>query len=172
MHLIPTIPGGWNPNDDGVFYIQQSQGDIVFLSSADTEIHSLNNAYKEVSQQLSSNVTRSRVPSLRMANLIYLKQELTIDKYVEEVISQAKLVVCRLLGGISYYPYLVEAIEIECRQKNIPVLFLSGYDAPDVELMNLSTVDLSVSDTVWKYFCAGGKSNLSNALRYIFNHFF
>ena len=156
MHLIPTIPGGWNPNGEGVFHIQQSIGDIVFLSAADTEIHSLNNAYRELHQ------THPQLPSLRIANLVYLKQELTIDKYVEEVICHAKLVVCRLLGGRNYYPYLFEAISIACEQNNIPVLFLPGYDAPDVELLNSSTVDVTIADTVWKYCCAGGKHNLKN----------
>lgn len=166
MHLIPTIPGGWNPNDDGVFYIEQTPGDIVFLSAADTEIHSLNNAYKELV------VLNDKIPTLRMANLIYLKQELTIDKYVEETIGKAKLIVCRLLGGINYYPYLVEAISIECEEKNIPVLFLPGYDAPDVELLNCSSVDIDVFDAVWNYFGAGGKNNLTECLKYLYHKVF
>lgn len=170
MHLIPTIPGGWNPNDDGVFYIQQTPGDIVFLSAADTEIHSLNRAYHEVSQPVSPSGTGW--PSLRMANLVYLKQELSIDKYVEEVVGKAKVVICRLLGGKSYYPYLVETVSKVCEEKKIPVLFLPGYDAPDLELLNSSTVDMVVSDTVWKYLCAGGKQNLKNCLKYIFKNFF
>jgi cobaltochelatase CobN len=166
LHLIPTIPGGWNPNAEGVFHIQQTPGDIVFLSSADTEIHSLNNAYREIHQ------SAANIPTLRIANLVYLKQELTIDKYVEEVIGEAKLVVCRLLGGRNYYPYLFEAISITCEQKNIPVLFLPGYDAPDIELLNSSTVEANIADTVWKYLCAGGKQNLINCLKYIFNAIF
>lgn len=170
MHLIPTIPGGWNPNDEGVFYIQQTPADLIFLSAADTEIHSLNNAYKDLAAE--TNAINASLPGLRMANLVYLKQELTIDKYAEEVISHARLVICRLLGGKNYYPYLVEAIRIVCEQKQIPVLFLPGYDAPDIELLNESTVDISVSDTIWKYFCAGGKNNLNHCLKYIFNTFF
>jgi cobaltochelatase CobN len=170
LHLIPTIPGGWNPNDDGVFYIQQTPGDIVFLSSADTEIHSLNNAYRDLCQPASP--TDADWPSLRMANLIYLKKELTIDKYVEEVVGKAKLVICRLLGGKSYYPYLVESIRIVCKERHIPVMFLPGYDAPDIELLSSSTADITISDTVWKYLCAGGKQNLTNCLVYIFKAFF
>lgn len=166
MHLIPTIPGGWNPNAEGVFHIQQTPGDIVFLSSADTEIHSLNNAYREIYQPAAN------IPSLRIANLVYLKQELTIDKYVEEVVGEAKLVVCRLLGGRNYYPYLFEAISITCELKKIPVLFLPGYDAPDIELLNSSTVEANIADTVWKYLCAGGKQNLINCLKYIFKAVF
>ena len=74
MHLIATIPGGWNPNDDGIFYIEQQPGDIVFLSAGDTEIHTINEAYKELHK-----AEGDTLPSLRMTNLVYLKQELTID---------------------------------------------------------------------------------------------
>lgn len=179
MHLIPTIPGGWNPNGEGVFHIQQRPGDIVFLSAADTEIHSLNNAYRELYQQAtaapssgSSTAGNTPLPSLRIANLVYLKQELTIDKYVAEVIGEAKLVICRFLGGSSYYPYLFEAVSIECELRKIPVLFLPGYDVPDIELLNSSTVDLHIADTVWKYLCAGGRRNHLQCLQYIFHTFF
>lgn len=173
MHLIPTIPGGWNPNGEGVFHIQQQPGDIVFLSAADTEIHSLNNAYRQLYQEERSSAEKNvSLPSLRIANLVYLKQELTIDKYVEEVISEAKLVICRFLGGKSYYPYLFEAVSIACEIKKIPGLFLPGYDVPDIELLNSSTVDLNIADTVWKYFCAGGRRNHLQCLHYIFHHFF
>lgn len=169
MHLIPTIPGGWNPNGEGVFHIQQQPGDIIFLSAADTEIHSLNNAYRTLHASADAGQT---LPSLRIANLVYLKQELTIDKYVEEVISNAKLVICRFLGGKSYYPYLFEAVSIACELKKIPVLFLPGYDVPDVELLNSSTADVHVADMVWKYLCAGGKQNHVSCLCYLFRTFF
>lgn len=169
MHLIPTIPGGWNPNGEGVFHIQQQPGDIIFLSAADTEIHSLNNAYRTLHAAAEA---EQPLPSLRIANLVYLKQELTIDKYVEEVISNAKLVICRFLGGRSYYPYLFEAVSIACEERNIPVLFLPGYDVPDVELLNSSTADVQIADTIWKYLCAGGKQNHISCLRYIFRTFF
>ncbi|QYS88778.1 hypothetical protein [Flavobacterium davisii] len=129
MHLIPTIPGGWNPNEDGVFYIEQSKGDIVFLSAADTEINSLNNAYKELIKSLN----KTKTPTLRMSNLTYLKQELTIDKYVEEVIGQSKLVICRLLGGISYYPYLIESIQTECKKRTYQYFF---YQAMIRQILN------------------------------------
>src|SRR5689334_17167607 len=104
MHLIATIPGGWNPDSEGVFIIDQQPGDIVFITAADTEISLLNEVYQACSAAMGP------VPSLRMANVLYLKQELSVDHYVEHVISGAKLVVCRLLGGKNYYPYLIEAV--------------------------------------------------------------
>lgn len=173
MHLIPAIPGGWNPNEDGVFHIQQTKGDLVFLSAGDTEIHTLNNAYGELMKQVSAmSGADVALPSLRIANLVYFKQELTIDTYIEEVLKHARLIICRLLGGRSYYPYLVEAIRHTCREHQIPVLFLPGYDVPDVELLALSTADAKTGDTIWNYLCAGGKHNHLNCLKYVFSTFF
>lgn len=165
MHLIATIPGGWNPNNEGVFMVDQQPGDIIFLSAADTEINALNTAFYALQQQ------QTDIPSLRMANLVFLKQELSIDHYVEHVIRHAKLVVCRLLGGKSYYTYLVETLRYYCDQWRIPVLFLPGYDAPDLELMQMSTADLTVTDMVWKYFSAGGPQNLQEGLQYLWYRF-
>lgn len=166
MHLIATIPGGWNPNNEGVFMVEQQPGDLVFLSAADTEIHALNAACHALQAPGIS------LPSLRMANLVFLRQELSIDHYVENVVRHAKLVVCRLLGGKGYYAYLVEILRHYCDQWNIPVLFLPGYDAPDLELMESSSVDITVTDMVWKYFSAGGPQNLQHCLRYLWHRFF
>lgn len=158
MHLIATIPGGWNPNDDGVFYIEQEPGDIVFLSAADTELYAVNKAYAKWHNEDSS------IPSLRMANLTYFKQELTIDTYIEEVISKAKLVVLKLLGGVSYFSYLCEAVTECAEEHGIQVVFLPGDAKPDLELMQRSTVDLQLADQFWKLLLAGGTQNTFNAV--------
>jgi cobaltochelatase CobN len=165
MHLIATIPGGWNPDNEGVFVIDQQPGDIVFITAADTEISLLNEVYQGCSAAIGA------LPSLRMANVLYLKQELSIDHYVEQVISCAKLVVCRLLGGKNYYSYLVEAIRDCCEQQKVPVLFIPGYETPDWELIQLSS-HIQAADMVWRYFSAGGNRNLQQCLYYLLQIFF
>ena len=54
----------------------------------------MNKAYQKKHQE-STDVT-----TFRMANLTYFKQELTIDTYLDEVLSKAKVVVLKLLGGL------------------------------------------------------------------------
>ena len=49
-------------------------------------------------------------PTLRLANLLFLAHNLSVDRYVESVIVHAKLVVVRLLGGVRYWPYGVEQL--------------------------------------------------------------
>ena len=165
MHLIATIPGGWNPDEEGIFYIEQKPGDIVFLSAGDTEIHTLNEAYREIYD------ADKDVPSLRMANLVYLKQELTIDTYVEEVLEKAKVVVCRMLGGFSYYQYLIESMrEMQGRVGNT-IIFLPAHE-PDLELMKLSSVDLAVAHRCHQYLEEGGKDNYKTFFNYLQNTFF
>ncbi|MFC5045105.1 cobaltochelatase subunit CobN [Aquimarina hainanensis] len=161
MHLIATIPGGWNPDDDGIFYIDQQPGDIVFLSAGDTEIHSMNEAYKVL-----HNRERGKLPSLRMTNLVYLKQELTIDTYLEEVVEKAKVVICSMLGGLSYYKYLVESLVALQKHVGNTLILIPSHE-PDVELMKLSSVSLDKVHQCRQYLQEGGKENSIALLQYI-----
>lgn len=163
MHLISTIPGGWNPNDEGVFYVQQKPGDVLFLSAADTDLYILNKVYKKLYAE------NKNIPSLRLANLTYFKQELTIDTYIEEVVSKAKVIVLKLLGGTAYFSYLCEAISDYAEENNIQLIFMPGDDKPDLELMQLSTLPLNKVDSIWKYLMAGGFDNTEEALKKILN---
>ena len=166
MHLIATIPGGWNPNDEGVFYIDQSPGDIIFLSAADTDLFMVNRAYHQLRAK------DSNLPTLRLANLMYFKQELTIDTYVEEVVSQSKIVILKLLGGKAYFNYLCEAITEYCKENGIKVIMMPGDDKPDLNLMSSSSEPLKEVDRIWKKLCAGGMQNCKNALKEIMLNIF
>lgn len=177
MHLIASIPGGWNPDDDGVFHVEQSPGDIICLSAADTELLSLQKAWTDLNEHpevfsFASDSEAKGLPSLRLANLLYFKQELTIDTYLEEVVEHARLVVLRLLGGKAYFQYLIEAFQAVCEDKGIPVMFLPGYDTPDLELMHCSTVPLAIVHKTWHYLVAGGAQNTQNCLKYLLSNFF
>lgn len=161
MHLISTIPGGWNPNDEGVFYIEQTPGDILFLSAADSELFTMNKAYGQLHRE------HSELPSLRLANLTYFKQELTIDTYLDEVASQAKVIVLRMLGGKAYFGYLCDALTEVAEVHGVDLVFLPGDNKPDLELMQLSTLPLEAVDIIWKYFVAGGLQNTAAVLKHI-----
>ena len=171
--MIPVIPGGWNPNNDGIFHIEQTSGDIIFLSAADTDLHCINNAYSIIHyENLKDEPTGVALPSLRIANLVYLKNELSVDKYLEEVIRGSKIIICRLLGGRSYYQYLVEALIAHIRGTEQQLILLPGYALPDPELLQLSTIQPSLYLKVQDYFLKGGKENYVNVLQLIFQQFF
>jgi cobaltochelatase CobN len=41
MHRISATAGGWNPQAEGVIFIEQTPAPIVFLTAADTDIQTL-----------------------------------------------------------------------------------------------------------------------------------
>ncbi|MDZ4789876.1 MAG: hypothetical protein SGJ17_01500 [Hyphomicrobiales bacterium] len=87
MHLLinqtGTIDDGAEPRDLG-----QTPSDIIILSFADTELALLAAAHDE----LASNAPQ---PSLRLANLMQLRHNFSVDLYAEKVLAGAKVVVLR-----------------------------------------------------------------------------
>jgi cobaltochelatase CobN len=75
MHRIAAMPGGWNPQEEGVVYIDQTPAPIVFITSADTDIQVLASAWAHLPQGF---------PEVRAVNLLALQQQLTIDTYGSE----------------------------------------------------------------------------------------
>ena len=87
MHKIAATPGGWNPQAEGVIFIQQTPAPIVFISAADTDIQTIAVAASKMPAEF---------PKLRAVNLLQLQQALTIDTYVDEVLELAELIILRL----------------------------------------------------------------------------
>ena len=153
MHLLSALQG---TIDDGAQAVDlaQSPGEIVFLSAADSEI---------------ALVAAAHAPSqskLRCANLLALKHPLSVDLYVERVVQHAKLVVVRLLGGRSYWPYGIDQLVATARAKKIALALVPGDDRPDPELLSLSTLDADACTRLWRYLVHGGVDNARNFLAY------
>ena len=58
-------------------------------------------------------------PEIRATNILQLQQQLSIDTYAETVLSQSTVIILRLLGGQSYWPYGLEVIK-EIAELNQP----------------------------------------------------
>ncbi|MGJ3246564.1 MAG: cobaltochelatase subunit CobN [Elainellaceae cyanobacterium] len=160
MHRLLATPGGWTPDQDGVIFIDQTPAPIVFLTSADTDIQTLAGVVQDLPDEF---------PALRIANLLSLQQELTIDTYVEDVIRHAQVIVLRLLGGRAYWSYGLEVVKQTAQQTGASLLVLPGDDRPDPDLTSHSTVALSVVDTLWQYLTEGGIQNMTHALQFVAN---
>src|SRR5215471_16403397 len=133
MHLLAATPGQITDGSEAVD-LGQTASEIVVLSAADTELACLAAAQKSL-------VARDpAAPSLRLANLLRLKHNLSVDIYAEGVIAHAKLVIVRLLGGRSYWPYGVDRLVEVCGAQSIPVALLPGDDRLDEDLAAASTV--------------------------------
>ncbi|WP_434222603.1 cobaltochelatase subunit CobN [Limnospira platensis CENA597] len=158
MHRITAIPGGWSPDTEGVIFVEQTAAPIIVLTAADTEIQTLAAALGELPPDF---------PNLRVTNLLNLQQQLTIDTYAEEVLSQAKVVVLRLLGGRSYWSYGLEVLAEIAETKGVEMIILPGDDGGDPDLITQSTVPLTVANRVGQYLSEGGVENAMAALQYI-----
>ena len=103
MHRLAAMPGGWEAGStEGVIFVEQTPAPIVVLTAADTDIQVLAQAQARLPDQ---------APSIRVANLLQLQQQLSIDHYVESVLSQAKVIIVRLLGGRAYWSYGLERVK-------------------------------------------------------------
>ena len=156
MHLLAAQPGAIEDGADAVD-LGQSPGDIVLLSAADTELACFAQAHAGL---------EDGAPTLRLANLMQLGHNLSVDRYAEQVIAGARLVIVRLLGGESYWPYGVERLTDVCAAHGIPIAWLPGDDKPDAGLAGRSTLPPEAAETLWRYCIHGGIDNARNALRY------
>jgi cobaltochelatase CobN len=157
MHKIAATPGGWNPQAEGVIFIQQTPAPIVFISAADTDIQTLAAAASKMPAEF---------PKLRAVNLLQLQQQLTIDTYAEEVLERAEVIILRLLGGRSYWSYGLEILRETVQKTKASLIVMPGEDSPDPDLISHSNVSLSAVNQLWRYFTEGGVQNFVNALKF------
>ena len=149
MHLLSTLPADGTDVEQAVD-LGQTPGDIVFLSAADTDLACLAAARARLPEE---------APPLRLANLLQLGHPLSVDLYVDRVVSQARLVIVRLLGGRGYWTYGIEQIAAACADRRIPLACLPGDDRADPELQALSSVEADAYDRLGRYLLHGGIDN-------------
>lgn len=152
MHLLATTSGVVDGSAEAV-ELNQTPGDIVVLSAADSELALLAQAHDPAAPV-----------SLRLANLLQLQHNLSVDLYVGKTLAKARLIVLRLLGGASYWPYGVEQITALARERGIALAVLPGDAAPDAELMSRSTLPLDQCERLRAYLACGGIINVRGFL--------
>jgi cobaltochelatase CobN len=156
MHLLQAQPGGVADGSEPVD-LAQSPGDIVVLSAADSELANLAAARGALGDAF---------PTLRLANLMQLTHNLSVDLYCDSVIEKARLVVVRLLGGAGYWPYGVEQLGAVCRARAIPLALLPGDEQPDAGLAAGCTLSAEACHRLWQYCVHGGPDNAREFLRF------
>lgn len=156
MHLLLAQKGSINESDEAID-LGQTPGDIIFLSAADTELASLADAAKLMGEGAFD---------LRLANTMQLSHPMSIDVYAQDIISKAKLVVVRLLGGQSYWSYGVETLFSVAAEHNVKLVFLPGDDKPDVSLLQMSNLSPKICNDLWAYLLEGGPKNSQYFLEY------
>jgi len=147
MHLL-TAQAGALQQDGEAIDLGQSPAPLVFASAADSELALLAGAADRVGTR-----------DLRLANLLRLSHNLSVDLWIEKTVSQARLVVVRLLGGAAYWSYGVDQLEAQARSGQFKLALLPGDATPDPILQSRSTVSAEQWTRLHSLFTAGGPEN-------------
>ncbi|KPC52506.1 cobaltochelatase subunit CobN [Amantichitinum ursilacus] len=161
MHLLRTTPGGFVDDSAGVIRIEQRPAQIVVLSSADTTLALLAGAVARLGPDF---------PSVRLANVTFLRQPASVDFYVDDVLQHAQAVVIDHLGGESYWPYGIEQAMALARSRGQTLAMFSGDLQEDSNLIAKSTAPAALCQQLWRYLREGGAQNAEAFLRAIAFH--
>ncbi|WP_156678210.1 cobaltochelatase subunit CobN [Sphingomonas profundi] len=160
MHLLAASPGTVSNGDEAID-LDQSPGEIVFLTVADSELACFAKAAAELEDELGG-----RAPSIRLVNLLQLKHPYSVDLYVEKVIARARFVCVVLLGGKAYWPYGVDEIARVSREQGIAFAAIADGREPDLSLDAASTIPRATGERLRDYLRQGGVANAIGFLRH------
>jgi cobaltochelatase CobN len=147
MHLLAAQAGALQQEGEAID-LGQSPSEIVFASAADSELALLAGA-----------VDRAGARDVRLANLLRLAHNLSVDLWIEQTVQHARLVVVRLLGGAAYWQYGVDQLEALARDGKFQLALLPGDAVPDPLLESRSTVTPELWRKLHGLFTAGGPEN-------------
>jgi cobaltochelatase CobN len=160
MHILQTTSATLDdivePRDLG-----QPSGDIAILSFADSDLAGLAAAYA---------AEKDLLPSVRLAHLRDLRHPMSIDLWIDKVARHAKIIVVRLLGGLDWWRYGVEALAALAQERNIGLAVLPGEDRDDPRLDAVSTLPPDELAALLQFFREGGRENLRSLLRRLVGH--
>jgi cobaltochelatase CobN len=151
MHLLSTRPGGHvEDGGQGVVRVEQTPGDIVVLSAADTTLALLSDAVRQLGPDF---------PKVRLANLMWLRQPASADMYVDDVLQHARVVVIDHLGAASDWAYVVERVRELARARGQWLALFSGDASEDLQLLLRSTAPHEDCRLLWRCLREGGQGN-------------
>ena len=153
MHLLKIDESGALYDSEEAVDLAQPPGDIVILSSADTEVSLLTAAATSLKHK------KADIGDIRIANYLSLTHPYSVDLYIEKTLLKARIVLVRLLGGISYWSYGVQQLHHLAQTTDTKVIFISGDGKPDAELDYMSSVDASICADLAAYLDGGGLIN-------------
>jgi cobaltochelatase CobN len=142
--------------------LSQSPADVVALSFTDTDLAVLAAAWE---------AGRGTLPSLRLASLASLRHPYSVDLYAGKVLSKARFVLVRLLGGMDYWRYGVDELANLARSSGFHLAIVPGDHRIDERLDEASTLPAEALRRIGGYFAAGGVENIAACLRFAAGYF-
>jgi cobalamin biosynthesis Mg chelatase CobN len=147
MHLLAAQAGALQQEGEAID-LGQTPAPIVFASAADSELAMLAGA-----------ADRAGCDELRLANLLRLGHNLSVDLWIEKTVRHARLVVVRLLGGASYWQYGVDELIALALRGTTGLVLLPGDANPDPILRDRSSIHPDDWSRLHALFTAGGPDN-------------
>jgi cobaltochelatase CobN len=152
MHLL-AAQAGVAQEDGEAIDLGQTPGDIVFAAAADSELALMAGA-----------ADRAGETGLRLASLLRLSHNLSVDLWLDQTVRHAKLVVLRLIGGASYWQYGVDELIALALTGKIRLVLLPGDAGPDPVLQQRSSIHPDDWSRLHALFIAGGPDNADTIL--------
>jgi cobaltochelatase CobN len=156
MHLKLESSGSIDDGDVARDLAQPST-DIVVLSAADSDLSAFGAAHAALPKGF---------PSVGLTNLLALGHPASVDLFVEGTLKDAKIVVLRMLGGESYWPYGVESLRSDALRRGSLFACIPGEMEWNATLVSRGTLDSEKTHTLWRYCSEGGVDNAQLALRF------
>ena len=163
MHLLATTPGD-HPGDSASPGPPQNPGEILMLSAQDSSLALLARAVTTLPEDY---------PSIRMLNLACLTRRSELERYLERMLPDTRLVVASLLGGEGYWPHVLGRLQQATRERpSLRLAAVPGDDRPDRRLTEASNIAAEDLYRIWRYLREGGPHNAKALLHFIARRFF
>jgi cobaltochelatase CobN len=157
MHRLASCPGIDPPED--VVLVEQPAADVLFLSSAATDLSTL-------AAHLASADGETWRNQIRGLSLDCLSHPAQLDHYLATTADHARLVLVRLLGGRGHWSYGLEQLQRWKEEKTErQLLILAGTDDQNNELHGLGSIPAALADRLAELLREGGVDNLGEVLR-------
>jgi cobaltochelatase CobN len=132
---------------------------LRFVTTADTEILAAASAVERLPDDF---------PEVRCANPGGHPDPAAL---VEDVLDEARVVLCRILGGRRGWPDGLDLLVDGCRQRGAVLLALGGEAEPDAEMTGLSSAPAGAVAQAGEYLRHGDVDNVEQLLRFLADTF-
>ncbi|MFO0119615.1 MAG: cobaltochelatase subunit CobN, partial [Cyanobium sp.] len=157
MHRLASQPGSRDAGDVGAF-VEQRPAPVLVLSSADTDLLAID-------RQLAAHPALLGC-ELRGLNLAALGHPAVIDHYVATTLSEATVVLVRLLGGRGHWSYGLERLQAWSRSaEGRTLLVLAGTAEEEQALADLGNAPADRTLALAGCMREGGTTNQRQVLR-------
>ena len=132
---------------------------LRFITTADTEILATAGAVERLPEGF---------PEVRCANPGSATDH---GAFVDDVLTDARVVLCRVLGGRRGWPEGFDLLRARCAERGIALLALGGEAQPDAEMTALSLAPVGAVAQAGEYLRHGDIDNVEQLLRFLADTF-